>query len=165
MLSKCSLSFYLLNFAEWNSLQPTWSKQSILCIRNIKWEKRPIDVGVGNKKRNSNTHPPHLPLSSLCRILSQSRHSFPQNGWGQQRMQCYRFLYCAGPFSRLPFLEERKEWAWVAGWYQERSGVQTWQLSVSPQLRPLILSRGLKDSDVLRIQDSKDGGGLAPFNF
>lgn len=45
----------------------------------LKWEKRPIDVGVGNKKRGPSTLPPLLPSSFLCRILSQSGHSLPQN--------------------------------------------------------------------------------------
>lgn len=101
----CYSPCWILQDKYFNYLQPTWPKQNILCIRHGKIQKkRPIDVGVGNNKSGLSPLPPCLLSPSLCRTGSQSRHSFPQNAWGWQRMQCYYFLACAGPLSRLPVL-------------------------------------------------------------
>ena len=96
-----------------------------------KWEKRAIDTGVGNENRGPNTHPPLLPSPSLCGILSQSRHSLPQNAWGWQRMQCFWCLHCAGPLSRLLFCGEKG----VGLGHRLPSG-QIWSSPRQPHLSP-----------------------------
>ena len=98
---------------------------------SLKWEKRAIDTGVGNKKSGPNTHPPLLPPPSLCGILSQSRHSLPQNAWGWQRVQCFWCLHCAGPLSRPLFCGEKG----VGLGHRLPSG-QIWSSPRQPHLSP-----------------------------
>lgn len=82
-VSKCSLWFYLLYFEEsifqFVVVHLTKVEHSLVSDP-LKWEKRPINIAAGNQKCSPYMHHPRLPSQSLCRILSQSKHSFTQNG-------------------------------------------------------------------------------------
>lgn len=88
---------------------------------SLKWEKRPIDVDVGNKKRVPNTHPPF------------SHHHFCVGFSHSPGILCFRmdgtdkgcsvigFSTGLAP-SQGPFFRGRKEQVWVIGCCQDRSG-------------------------------------------
>ena len=128
-----SIILSVLDFAEWVfqffAAHLTQSEHSL--YQALENGKRAIDTGVGNENRGPNTHPPLLPSPSLCGILSQSRHSLPQNAWGWQRMQCFWCLHCAGPLSRLLFCGEKG----VGLGHRLPSG-QIWSSPRQPHLSP-----------------------------
>lgn len=131
----------------------------------LKWEKRAIDTGVGNKKSGPNSHPPPLPSPSLCGILSQSRHSLPQNAWGWQRVQCFWCLHCSGPLSRLLFCGEKG----VGLGHRLPSG-QIWSSPRQPRLSPGLklwqTSLGRRGPlHILPVKPRQDRGGPAPSTF
>lgn len=78
-VSKVSLSSSLLDFAEWifqvSEAHLTTGEHSF--YQTLEMGKEPYWCWCWEQGKRSQHPPPLLPSSSLCRILSQSRHSLP----------------------------------------------------------------------------------------